>query len=120
MTEPSPARQIVDARDPGPSTVLVAAAFVPIGFAVVLALIAPGFFAPLADDRATVFGVVPLIPFAGALLVLLVVNVLVLFLVRSPFVQGLVTALCTTAGVFLAILAPAITLIAINLDGVAD
>ena len=120
MIVPPPARPAGEAKDAGPSAFLVGAAFVPIGFAVVLALVAPGFYAPLVDERAGILGQPPLIPFAGALLGLLVVDLLVLFLVRSSFVQGLVMALSTTAGVFLVILAPAVIQIALNLDGVVD
>ena len=101
-----------------PSPALVLASFVPIGFALVLAVVAPGFFAPLLDDRVNVLGNRPLIPFAGALLGLLAINLLVIRLVRSSFVQGLVLALTTTAGVFLVILMPAFVLIAVNLGAI--
>ena len=59
-------------------------------------------------------------PFAGALLLLLAIDFLAIGLVRSSFVQGLILALTTTAGVFLVILAPAFARIAVNLDGVID
>ena len=61
-----------------------------------------------------------MVPFAGALLGLLVIDFLVIGFVRSSFVQGLVLALTTTAGVFLVILVPAFARIAVNLDGVID
>ena len=104
-----------------PSTVsraLVVAAFVPLGFAVLLALIAPGFFAPLLDDRVNVFGLPAMIPFAGALLALMAIDLLVAAFVRSAFVQGIVVALTTTAGLFLVILAPALALIAMSLGSI--
>ena len=59
-------------------------------------------------------------PFAGALLLLLAINFLVIGLVQSSFVQGLIFAVTTTAGVFLVILAPAFARIAVTLDGVVD
>ena len=59
-------------------------------------------------------------PFAGALLLLLAFNFLVIGLVRSSFVQGLIFAVTTTAGVFLVILAPAMARISVALDGVID
>src|SRR5690348_7032081 len=114
--DPGPAT----AQRAGPPAALVVASFIPIGFAVVLALVAPGFFAPLLDDRANVFGQPSLIPFAGALLLLLAIDLLVLYAVRSPLVRGLVLAVTTTGGVFLVILAPAITIIALSLDGIID
>ena len=80
-------------------------------------MLVPTFYAPLLDGQVNVLGQPPLIPFAGALLALLVVDLLVLFLVRSSFVHGIVLALSTTAGVFLVILAPALVRIAITLDG---
>lgn len=96
---------------------LVAAAFLPIAFAVVLAVLVPSFYAPLLEGQVNVFGLPALIPFAGALLALLVVDLLVLFLARSSFVHGIVLALSTTAGVCLVILAPALIRIAVTLDG---
>ena len=87
------------------STPLVVASFLPLGFAIVLALVAPGFYEPLLDDRVNVFGAPALVPFAGALLLLLAFNFLVIGFVRSSFVQGLIFAVTTTAGVFLVILA---------------
>ncbi len=117
MTDPVPSGA---APAPGSSTGLIVASFVPIGFAIVLGVVAPGFYEPLLDDRVNVAGLPALVPFAGALLVLLAIDLLVIALVRSSFVQGLVLALTTTAGVFLVILAPAFARIAVNLDGVID
>jgi hypothetical protein len=117
MTEPMPARAAQAQRS---STPLVIASFVPLGFAVVLAVVAPGFYEPLLDDRVNVFGAPALVPFAGALLVLLAFNFLVIGFVRSSFVQGLIFAVTTTAGVFLVILAPAMARISVALDGVID
>ena len=108
------------AEHAGPPAALVVASFIPVGCAVVLALVAPGFYAPLLDGRANVFGQPSLIPFAGALLLLLAIDLLVVYGVRSQLVRGLVLALTTTAGVFLVILAPAITIIALSLDGIVD
>ena len=117
MTEPTPARAAQAQRS---STPLVIASFLPLGFAIVLAVLAPGFYEPLLDDRVNVFGAPALVPFAGALLVLLAFNFLVIGFVRSSFVQGLIFAVTTTAGVFLVILAPAMARISVALDGVID
>ena len=117
MTDPTPARP---APAPRSSTPLVIASLLPLAFAIVLALVAPGFYEPLLDDRVNVFGAPALVPFAGALLLLLAFNFLVIGLVRSSFVQGLIFAVTTTAGVFLVILAPAIARISVALDGVID
>ena len=116
MTDPIP-------HDPPPrpsSTPLIIASFVPLGFAIVLGIVAPGFYEPLLDDQVNILGTPALVPFAGALLLLLAIDFLVIGLVRSSFVQGLILALTTTAGVFLVILAPAFARIAVNLDGVID
>ena len=96
------------------------ASFVPLGFAIVLGIVAPGFYEPLLDDKVNILGAPALVPFAGALLLLLAIDFLVIGLVRSSFVQGLILAVTTTAGVFLVILAPAFARIAVNLDGVID
>ena len=117
MTDPSPVGTVPAQRS---ATPLVVAAFIPLGFASVLALVAPGFYEPLLDDRVNVFGAPALVPFAGALLLLLAFNFLVIGFVRSSFVQGLIFAVTTTAGVFLVILAPAMARISVALDGVID
>ena len=117
MTEPTSARAAPAHQS---STPLVVASFVPLGFAIVLALVAPGFYEPLLDDRVNVFGAPALVPFAGALLLLLAFDFLVIGFVRSSFVQGLTLAVTTTAGVFLVVLAPAIARISVALDGVID
>jgi hypothetical protein len=107
-------------RSPTSSRALVVAAFVPVAFAVFLALIAPGFYAPLLDERMNVIGLPAVIPFGGVLVALLAIDLLVAAFVRSSFVQGLTLAVTTTAGVFLVILAPALARIAVALDGVVD
>jgi len=117
VTEPTPATTVTPQRSSMP---LVVASFVPLGFAILLALVAPGFYEPLLDDRVNVFGGPALVPFAGALLLLLAFNFLVIGFVRSSFVQGLILAVTTTAGVFLVILAPAMARISVALDGVID
>src|SRR5688500_12134364 len=117
MTDPIPARAAPAARSSMP---LVVASFVPRGLAIVLALVAPGFYEPLLDDRVNVFGAPALVPFAGALLLLLALDFLVIGLVRGSFVQGLILAVTTTAGVFLVVLAPAMARISVALDGVID
>ena len=117
MQEPIPAPEAAPERS---ATPLVLASFVPLAFAIVLGIVAPGFYEPLLDDRVNLFGQPALVPFAGALLGLLVLDFLVIGFVRSSFVQGLVLALTTTAGVFLVILAPAFARIAVTLDGVID
>ena len=117
MTEPAPARAVPAQRS---STPLVIASLVPLGFAILLALVAPGFYEPLLDDQVNLFGAPAVVPFAGALLLLLAFNFLVIGFVRSSFVQGLIIAVTTTAGVFLVILAPAMARISVALDGVMD
>ena len=117
MTDPTSARPATPQRS---STPLVIASFVPLGFAVVLAVVAPGFYEPLLDDQVNILGAPALVPFAGALLLLLAFNFLVIGFVRSSFVQGLIFAVTTTAGVFLVILAPAMARISVALDGVID
>jgi hypothetical protein len=117
MTEPAPVQAVPAPRSSAP---LVIASFVPLGFAIALALVAPGFYEPLLEDRVNVFGAPALVPFAWALLLLLAVNLLVIGFVRSSFVQGLIFAVTTTAGVFLVILAPAMARISAALDGVID
>ena len=99
---------------------MVIASFMPIGLAIVLGVVAPGFFAPLLDDRVNVFGTPALVPFAGALVGLLAIDLLVIGLVRSSFLQGLVLAVTTAAGVLLVILVPAMARIAVTLDGAID
>jgi hypothetical protein len=117
MSEPNRTSAVPAQRSPMP---LVVASFVPLGFAIVLALVAPGFYEPLLADRVNVFGAPALVPFAGALLLLLAFNFLVIGFVRSSFVQGLIFAVTTTAGVSLVILAPAMARISVALDGVLD
>ena len=117
VTEPTRANPAPAQRSVMP---LVVASFVPLGFAIVLALIAPGFYEPLLDDRVNVFGAPALVPFAGALLLLLAFNFFVIGFVRSSFIQGLIFAVTTTAGVFLVILAPAMARISVALHGVID
>ena len=117
MTDPAPTRPATAQRS---STALVVASFVPLGFAIVLGIVAPGFYDPLLDDRVNIFGAPALVPFAGALLLLLAIDFLVIGFVRSSFIQGLILALTTTAGVFLVILAPAFARIAVTLDGIID
>ena len=117
MTDPGPPIVVPPPRS---STPLVVASFVPLAFAIVLAIVAPGFYEPLLDERVNVFGAPALVPFAGALLLLLAFNFLVIGWVRSSFVQGLIFAVTTTAGVFLVILAPAMARISVALDGVID
>ena len=117
MHEPIPAPEAAPERS---ATPLVLASFVPLAFAIVLGIVAPGFYEPLLDDRVSLFGQPAVVPFAGALLGLLVLDLLVIGFVRSSFVQGLVLALTTTAGVFLVILVPAFARIAVTLDGVID
>jgi hypothetical protein len=93
------------------------ASFVPLGFALLLAVIAPGFYQPLLDERAAPLGLPPVVGVLAILLGLAAVNLLALRFVRSTVAVGLVVAVTTTVALFVVILAPAIVLIAINLEG---
>jgi hypothetical protein len=81
-----------------------------------LAIVAPGFLAPLADDRLTIVGVPLIVP-----VVLLFVGVVVAVAwiarrTRSPVVAIVLAAAWVPLGLFIVILSPAIVLIAVNLS----
>jgi len=88
----------------------------PIGLVLLLAVIAPGFLAPLLDDAMPILGLQPIVAFLGALAGLFAINLVAARAIRNPFVLGLVVSMTTTAGVFIVIISPAIILIMVNLQ----
>ena len=93
---------------------VVLASLVPLGFGVVLLLVAPRFLEPLLDSRAAILGLPPAVVVLGILAGLVVVNLLALRFLRSFTAVGIVVAVTTTVGLFVVFLAPAIVLIVIN------
>jgi hypothetical protein len=76
-----------------------------------LGLIAPGFVAPLFDDRLRLAG----LPVAVLYLLLPLLNLLVARVTRNDDLTALAIAITSFVGLFFGILGPAFVLIAINL-----
>lgn len=89
---------------------------VPVAFALLLVVIAPGFLGPLLDSGAAILGLPPVVGFA---LVLAVCPVLAFALARARgpiWLSAIVAVIGVSVGLFVVILSPAIILIAVNLQ----
>jgi len=93
---------------------------IPIGLVLFLAVVAPSFLAPLLDPRATLFGLPAMIGFLAGLAGLFAINLLVARASPSRLIVGLVLGATTVIAMFLVVLAPAIILIMISLEGLPD
>jgi hypothetical protein len=90
-------------------------ALIPVVLAGVLLLLAPGFFAPLFDDRQGVLGAPIGLAFIALFAALTGLGVAIVRRFRSAAAIVVVVVACVGPAVFIVILAPAIVLIAINL-----
>ena len=92
-----------------------AIAVTPIVLLVIMALLAPGFMAPLTDDRVSLMGRPAGDLRLGILVLLAVIGIATVRFVRHPVLVGLVLFLTTSIGLTVLILAPSAILILINL-----
>ena len=87
-------------------------AWLPLAPAACLAIIAPGFLAPMADARVRLAGIPPIAVF----LLLPLINLAVAKVTRNESVTWVTIAVTSFLGVVLAILGPAFVLILLNLS----
>jgi len=83
--------------------------------AVLLAVLAPAFYAPLFEEPVRIMGLPPAASFFGTLIALVAANLLAVRFVRSTVAVWIVIVVTTTFGTFVAVLGPAIVLIAANM-----
>jgi hypothetical protein len=106
----------LETRPDSVSPVVIVIALIPIALAAIIEILARGFLEPLLDDRVTFLGLPLIAPFLIALGVLTAVSALAARMTRNPIALGVVLFATTSLGVGIVVLAPALVLIAINLQ----